>query len=227
MVSPRECTRPDRADADPGDLHRQRLRWYRGAIENLRSTAGRRSPRATGSSRLGLLLCTLLFGLFVAVTAIDRRCGLIRWSPWWSAVSLLFLVERMVTVWRVGTRRGRLLALAVVPEIAYDLFLQATFVRAGVHVLRRSEAHWSHGSGSPHTAHRTPTSTSPRRGIHVPARPGRSRDQVSAAAGTGGLAFTGLNTAHYLVAAATLIMLGVVLLTSCPGTSRDQPGPVR
>jgi hypothetical protein len=41
--------------------------------------------------------------------------------------------------------------------------------------------------------------------------------KVSAAAGTtGGLAFTGLNVAHYLVAAATLIMLGVVLMHVIP-----------
>ena len=98
--------------------------------------------------------------VFVAVTAIDASLGLIRWSPWWAVVSVLFLSERIVTVWRVGTRRGRLLAIAVLPEIFYDLFLQATFVRAGVHILRRSEAHWAHGSGSLHTAHRTSTATS-------------------------------------------------------------------
>jgi hypothetical protein len=41
--------------------------------------------------------------------------------------------------------------------------------------------------------------------------------KLSAAAGTtGGLAFTGLNAAHYIVAAATLIMLGVVLLHVVP-----------
>jgi hypothetical protein len=40
--------------------------------------------------------------------------------------------------------------------------------------------------------------------------------KLTAAAGTGGLAFTGLNTAAYLVAAATLIMLGIVLLHLVP-----------
>lgn len=40
--------------------------------------------------------------------------------------------------------------------------------------------------------------------------------KISVAAGTGGLAFTGLNTAHYIVAAATLIMLGIVLLRIVP-----------
>jgi hypothetical protein len=41
--------------------------------------------------------------------------------------------------------------------------------------------------------------------------------KLSAVAGTtGGLAFTGLDVAHYLVAAATLIMLGVVLMHLVP-----------
>jgi len=41
--------------------------------------------------------------------------------------------------------------------------------------------------------------------------------KISAYAGTpAGLAFTGLNVAHYLVAAATLIMLGVVLMHLVP-----------
>ena len=41
--------------------------------------------------------------------------------------------------------------------------------------------------------------------------------KISAAAGApAGLAFTGLNVAHYIVAAATLIMLGVVLLHVVP-----------
>jgi hypothetical protein len=40
--------------------------------------------------------------------------------------------------------------------------------------------------------------------------------KITATAGAGGLAFTGLNTAHYLVAAATMIMLGIVLLHLVP-----------
>jgi cellulose synthase/poly-beta-1,6-N-acetylglucosamine synthase-like glycosyltransferase len=160
MISPRECIVRTELMPTPGDLHRQRLRWYRGAIENLLCYGWTPVTRRYWMQQTGLLLCTLLFGLFVAVTAIDASLGLIRWSPWWAVVSLLFLSERILTVWRVGTRRGRLLALAVLPEIVYDLFLQATFVRAGVHILRRSEAHWAHGSGSPHTAHRTSTATS-------------------------------------------------------------------
>jgi biofilm PGA synthesis N-glycosyltransferase PgaC len=165
MVSPRECVVRTELMTTLGDLHRQRLRWYRGALENLRNYGWTPVTSRYWMQQLGLLLCTLVFGLFVAVTAIDLALGILRWSPWWSAVSLLFLVERLVTVWRVGTRRGRLLALLMIPEVAYDLFLQATFVRAASHALRGVPAHWSHA----------PTTSVSGEEVHVPAQARRPR----------------------------------------------------
>jgi poly-beta-1,6-N-acetyl-D-glucosamine synthase len=160
LVSPRECIVRTELMPTFGDLHRQRLRWYRGAIENLFTYGWTPVTSRYWMQQLGLLLCTLLFGLFVSMTIVDASLGLLRWSPWWAVVSLLFVAERIVTVWRIGTWRGRLLAMSVLPEIVYDLFLQATFVRAGVHILRRSEAHWAHAPASPHTATHTSTATS-------------------------------------------------------------------
>jgi biofilm PGA synthesis N-glycosyltransferase PgaC len=160
LVSPRECVVRTELMPTVGDLHRQRLRWYRGAIENLLTYGWTPVTARYWMQQLGLLLCTMLFSLFVVVTVLDASLGLIRWSPWWAVVSLLFLTERIVTGWRIGTWRGRLLAMAVLPEIAYDLLLQATFVRAGVHILRRAEAHWAHAPVSPETALHTSTTMS-------------------------------------------------------------------
>lgn len=187
MVSPRECVVRTELMPTLADLHRQRLRWYRGAIENLLCYGWTPVTRRYWVQQLGLLLCTLLFGLFIAVTIVDASLGLIQWSPWWAMISLLFLTERVVTVWRVGTWRGRLLTLAVLPEIAYDLFLQATFVRAGIHVVRRTEAHWAQAGDDPQIAPSTapPTATetsatpsSHGEEVHVPPRPRRARDQA-------------------------------------------------
>ena len=130
LVSPRECIVSTELMPTIGDLHRQRLRWYRGAVENLRTYGWTPVTRKYWIQQISLLACTFIFALFIAVTAIDLSLGILRWSPWWSAVSLLFLAERLVTVWRVGSRRGRLLAICMIPEAAYDLLLQVTFVRA-------------------------------------------------------------------------------------------------
>ena len=136
MVSPHECTVRTELMPTLGDLHRQRLRWYRGAVENLRAYGWTTVTSRYWVQQVGLLLCTLVVGLFVAITAVDLALGLVPWSPLWIAVALLFMVERLVTVWRNGSRRGRLVALGLLPEIAYDLFLQATFVRAAFQVVR-------------------------------------------------------------------------------------------
>jgi cellulose synthase/poly-beta-1,6-N-acetylglucosamine synthase-like glycosyltransferase len=149
LVSPQECLVYTELMPTIGDLHRQRLRWYRGAVENLRTYGWTPVTRAYWVQQISLLLCTAVFALFIAVTAVDLSLGLMRLSPWWSAASLIFLAERLVTVWRVGTRRGRLLAVSMLPEAAYDLLLQLTFVRAAVHVLRGAPAEWSHVTPAP------------------------------------------------------------------------------
>jgi hypothetical protein len=55
----------------------------------------------------------------------------------------VFLAERLVTV-RRGGWRAVLLALPLVVELVYDLFIQAVFVRSLLDVLRRREATWHH-----------------------------------------------------------------------------------
>jgi cellulose synthase/poly-beta-1,6-N-acetylglucosamine synthase-like glycosyltransferase len=144
LVSPRECVVYTELMPTVGDLHRQRLRWYRGAVENLRSYGWTPVTKRYWVQQISLVACTFIFALFITVTAIDFALGILRWSPWWSAVSLLFLAERLVTVWRIGSRRGRLLAICMIPEATYDLLLQATFVRATYHMLRGAPAEWSH-----------------------------------------------------------------------------------
>jgi biofilm PGA synthesis N-glycosyltransferase PgaC len=151
LVSPQECVVYTELMPTIGDLHRQRLRWYRGAVENLRTYGWTPVTRMYWLQQISLLLCTAVFALFIAVTAVDLSLGLMRLSPWWSAASLVFVAERLVTVWRIGTRRGRLLAVTMLPEAAYDLLLQLTFVRAAAHVVRGAPAEWSHVQAAPST----------------------------------------------------------------------------
>jgi hypothetical protein len=52
-------------------------------------------------------------------------------------------VERVVTVWAVGWR-GRLLALPLVIEIGYDLYLQAVFVKSLFDIATGRKAGWNY-----------------------------------------------------------------------------------
>ncbi len=61
----------------------------------------------------------------------------------WSAIGLIFVAERVVTVWAVG-RRGRLIALPLVIEIGYDLVLQAVYLKSLVDIATGRTAGWNH-----------------------------------------------------------------------------------
>ena len=56
---------------------------------------------------------------------------------------MIFVVERVVTVWPAGWR-GRLLAAPLVIEIGYDLVLQAVFVKSLVDIATGRTAGWNY-----------------------------------------------------------------------------------
>ena len=58
-------------------------------------------------------------------------------------VGLIFVVERVVTVWAVGWR-GRLLAAPIVIELAYVLVLQVVFVTSLLQIATGRRAGWNY-----------------------------------------------------------------------------------
>ncbi len=124
-------------------LHQQRLRWYRGAIQNLVDYGWTPVTRRYWLQQGGLAAATLAMALYWTVTVWAAVLGLLQFSPFWTAVGMLYAVERIVTAWPVGWR-GRLLAALVVPETVYAVFLQATFVHAVWTALQRRTVQWHH-----------------------------------------------------------------------------------
>ena len=86
---------------------------------------------------VGVLALQLYLLVLIATLAV----GHLQPRPFWVGVGVVFLLERLVTVWSAG-RRGRLLALPMVIEMAYDMFLQAVFVRSLIDIALRREAQW-------------------------------------------------------------------------------------
>jgi hypothetical protein len=86
---------------------------------------------------VGVLALQLYLLVLIATLAV----GHLHARPFWVGVGVVFLLERLVTVWSAEAR-GRLLALPMVIEMAYDLFLQAVFVRSLIDIALRREAHW-------------------------------------------------------------------------------------
>jgi hypothetical protein len=65
------------------------------------------------------------------------------WFPFWMGLGAVFMAERIVTVWPAGWR-GRLLALPLLPELMYDLFLDAVYVKGVLDISLGRTAIWKH-----------------------------------------------------------------------------------
>jgi cellulose synthase/poly-beta-1,6-N-acetylglucosamine synthase-like glycosyltransferase len=158
LVSPRRCVVWTELMPTAGDLYRQRLRWYRGAIDNLRAYGWTRVTARYWLQQVSLAFSVLVLCLLALLTVVGVATGTLRYSPWWSLVGVGFLVERVVSAWRTGSRAGRLQSALLVPELVYDLLLQATFLRAVSDSIRRADAQWHHlAPGRTATAVRTST----------------------------------------------------------------------
>ena len=65
------------------------------------------------------------------------------WFPFWIGIGMIFTLERIVTVWRGGTK-ARLLGLSLFPELFYAMFLNVVFVKGIWDLSLARQATWKH-----------------------------------------------------------------------------------
>jgi cellulose synthase/poly-beta-1,6-N-acetylglucosamine synthase-like glycosyltransferase len=125
-----------------GDLYRQRLRWKRGALENLREYGLTKVTASYWMRQLmtffGVLITSVYLITLTASLTVDRT---LRVHPLWMAVTGVFIIERVVTVRSRGVRQMALAATLTV-EMAFDLFLQGVHAKALWDTLRNKERRW-------------------------------------------------------------------------------------
>jgi len=149
MASPSQCTVVTEVMQTWRTLWAQRLRWQRGAVENLGDYGLRPAVMRNWAQQLGIgygviAIVGYLLLIVVMLLALDQWV----WFPFWIAVGCLFVLERVVTVWRGGWR-ARILALTLFPELAYSLVLNAVFVKGIIDIAFRRRASWKHVVQSP------------------------------------------------------------------------------
>ena len=108
MCSPLQCRVTTELMPSLHALWRQRMRWERGALENIGAygfTGGTTTywlqQLGIGYGTIALNSYLLLVGLIVFATRS------LHFEPFWTLIGLIFVVERVVTVWGAGWR-GRL-----------------------------------------------------------------------------------------------------------------------
>lgn len=142
IVAPAGCTLRTEVMPTWRALFRQRLRWKRGALENLvqygftRVTAEYWVRQAV--ALLGLTVISVYLGSIAWALSTG---GSVRIYPLWLAVTALFALERAVTVHRRGAVMVLLGALLVV-EMVFDVFLQVAQATAFVQAALRTERRW-------------------------------------------------------------------------------------
>jgi poly-beta-1,6-N-acetyl-D-glucosamine synthase len=139
-VSPRQCVVMTEVMETTGDLWRQRMRWQRGAIENLTHYGWSKvtAPYIFQQSMMIVGIMSMALYLLLTVTSLGNGWT---WHPFWLIVGGVFVLERMVTVRRRGIGAVAVASTLLI-EWIYDMFLQVVLLRSIFDVAMRRTAEW-------------------------------------------------------------------------------------
>jgi biofilm PGA synthesis N-glycosyltransferase PgaC len=144
MTSPRQCAVETELMPTWRDLWVQRKRWQSGAVENLAEYGVTSATLRYWAQQVGIgygtvaLFSAYIF-LFIMIFSLDEWV----WYPFWIGLTLIFVVERVGTVWHGGWA-ARLIAAPLVIEIAYSFFLQMNFISSLFDIARNRVQRWGH-----------------------------------------------------------------------------------
>lgn len=142
ILSPRECLLETEVMTDWHALWQQRLRWKRGALENLIDYGWTPITRRYWGRQLLTHVSVLVTAVYLASILFSvLSTGTVHLHPLWLLVTLVFVMERVVTVRTRGPTQ-MLLASVLVVEMVFDVFLQAVQARAFWQTITRSERNW-------------------------------------------------------------------------------------
>ncbi|MEK2477041.1 glycosyltransferase family 2 protein [Streptomyces noursei] len=137
-VSPAGCRVVTEVMTTVPKLWHQRLRWQRGALENLRDYGWTpvTAPYVVRQGLMGLSVAFLALYLVFTVWMLDR--GTPEVSLFWIAIGLVFVTEKIVTAHGAGWR-AQLLAAPLVVELIYDMFQHTVCLKSLWDMLHRRE----------------------------------------------------------------------------------------
>jgi biofilm PGA synthesis N-glycosyltransferase PgaC len=144
MCSPHECRVVTELMPRWRHLWNQRLRWQRGALENLGAYGFTSTLVRYWAQQLGIGYSVIALSAFwiLLVTTVLATPEWV-WYPFWIVVGLVFVVDRVISVWAGGWKAMALAAL-LVPELAYDVFLNIVYVKGVVDITFARRAEWGH-----------------------------------------------------------------------------------
>lgn len=146
LASPKECLTSTELMGTWKDLRKQRIRWYRGALDNLREYGLTPVTRRYWMQQAALTIGVVTFLLYLLVTAVYLLGGSLTLSPIWAMVGVAFSAERVWTARNSG-KKGIILAGLVVPELVYSTVLQYSYIKAAIASFSNSQLEWHQADG--------------------------------------------------------------------------------
>ncbi|MFP7365147.1 glycosyltransferase family 2 protein [Corynebacterium callunae] len=152
MISPSKCTVVTEVMPTWKALWHQRLRWQRGALENLGSYGVTPQTIRYWFQQLGIgygaiALSTYLLLIIITIFAVDEWV----WYPFWMGLGFLFMLERLITTWR-STLFARFVAILLIPELVYATFLNIVFLKGVFDILFDRQASWGQSDATMYQA---------------------------------------------------------------------------
>jgi len=144
MISPSQCTVVTELMPTWRMLWAQRLRWQRGALENLGAYGMTPQTFRYWAQQLGIGYGVIALGAYFALfTVMTFAQDSWIWFPFWVGLGLVFVVERVVTVWKGGWT-ARLLGATLFPELFFAAFLNVVYVKGIFDIALGRRATWNH-----------------------------------------------------------------------------------
>jgi cellulose synthase/poly-beta-1,6-N-acetylglucosamine synthase-like glycosyltransferase len=142
IVSPQHCRLTTEVMPTWRELWHQRLRWKRGALENLVDYGWTPVTCSYWLRQLLSLIGVLVTLTYVGTVALDLALsGSVQVHAIWLVVTGIFSVERIVTVRRRGPVQ-MLIASTILIEMAFDVFLQVCQGKAFADAALGRERKW-------------------------------------------------------------------------------------
>lgn len=124
-------------------LFLQRRRWYLGAMQQVFSRKLTKVTLFYLFQQIMLCVSVISFGLVLFADTYLLVENQMKMNLFWLFILLLFVFERVYTVWSLGWK-ARVIALFLLPELIYTYILQISYVAAILQFLSRSKGTWNH-----------------------------------------------------------------------------------
>jgi cellulose synthase/poly-beta-1,6-N-acetylglucosamine synthase-like glycosyltransferase len=140
-VSPGDCTVTTEIMTSLGSWWKQRTRWQRGALEDLRAYGRTKVTLPYMLRQVAMGLSVAAFALYITYSAVTITMYGYHTNVFWLGLSAFFILERVLTVRRARWREKTVAAL-LLPELAYDALQHAVWLWCVAGWLFRTPTDW-------------------------------------------------------------------------------------